>query len=480
VFPALPPDPNRRDEPPLPPLHEELATHGGAHLYEPEGEQTYWLHQQLEHGGEAHGIDGHVEFHRPVLRLPEDWEKPRPLTFFQEFLGADPIRDWPHLHWFGETGFQWEPRFVGYGAYQLFGFAIEEGRQNQSGIGHQLLLDLDLRITGTERAHIQFRPLGEENTGGSFFQFSEPDGYVDNATGAPDRYWIEGEFYSIFQGWFGEEFTPRDYHFVLGRFPFVLHNGLLLNDDLVGFVVNKNTLLVGDLSNLNVQVFYILDDIDAFDVSSDLYGTHLTADYRHIFLEATLARLEHSRDSDRDTNYAALSATKFFGAFSVAGRALFKWGDTGGLGDGQLFVLETNWTRAFTGEFARGWDFEHAVFYANAFHATPGWTPIADGNFDRLRSTFEVDPLVAIARGDADDTSGIALGVQLFRHHEDESITPEVALEVPEGTPVWGAGIRYQRKTGARSFFEFRALGNWSDEKRFEREGVFVSETILF
>lgn len=145
-FPALPPDPNADNLVPLPPLQQELWNHGGSYLYHPEGDRLNWP---------AETESAHVE----VLRLPETWQEPRPLTAFSEFLGTGPPAG-TQLKWFGDQGYMWDVRFVGSGGYELFGFALEENSQRQDAIGHQLRLDLDLRLTGTERFHVQFRPLG--------------------------------------------------------------------------------------------------------------------------------------------------------------------------------------------------------------------------------------------------------------------------------------------------------------------------------
>jgi len=465
-FPVRPPDPALAGAEPLPPLDQELWSHGGSYLYAPEGDGA---HLQLSEKQQE-----------DRLRLPEDYRPPQPVTLFQDFLGADPIRYWPRLHWFGKDGFQWEPRFVGYGAYQIFGFALEEGDQVQSGIGHQLQIDLDFRVTGTERVHVQFRPVGEENTGGSFYQFTDPVGYVDNSTAAPDRYWLEGEIYSIFGGLLGDPFTPRDYHFIVGRFPFALQNQLLMNDEAIGVAVNKNTIRLGTLSNLNVQVFYFFDDIENSQPTSDVVGTNVSADYRHVFFELTAAHLNRSSRWQSDVNYAAVGATKFLGPVSLAGRVMAKWGDRHGTGDGYLFVIESNWTRAYDQGWLHRLGFEQGVYYANAFRATQGWEPIAGANFDRLRNAFAVDPLVSIARGATDDTTGVSAGVQLFRDHQDASLTPEIAYEAPGGQSVWGFGLQFQRKTSQRSFFDIRGVINWSDNDALQRHGVFASETILF
>ena len=464
-FPPLPPPPGEDGLEPLPPLDAELFHHGGSYLYAPEGDQWNWPDE----------CDGHYQ----VLRLPEDWQKPRPVTGHRDFVGVGPI----HLHgqWpAGECGcgYDWEPRFVGYGQYEIFGLAFEENNQRQDGIGHQLLIELDLRLTGTERFHMQFRPVGRKNTGGSFYQFSNPSSYIDNSTAVPDRYWFEGEIHSIFGGHL-DPFAVADVHFVLGRYPFQLHNNLLMNTDLLGFVVNKNTIYLGNLSNLNVQMFAAREDIAAY-VGADgyVYGMNITADHRHGFYEATYYFLQHEFNDNPDMHFLAFSRTQLYGPWVVATRAMCKLGDAAGTGDGQLFVVESNRTKVYD---AKPLGIEYGVWYCNAFYATDGWRPISGGGFDRLRASFEVDPLINISVGTpAGDNWGVSLGVQLFRHHEDESIIPEIAVQAPMNELVYGFGLRYLRKTSARSFLEVLGVINVSDDPQFDREGVFAGKTIIF
>lgn len=450
---------------PLPPLADELYEHGGSYLYCPEGDRLGWTDHR----------DSHYEY----LRLPESWQKPRPLTAFAEFLGADAIKQYPLLKWFGPGGDSWEPRFVGYGDYQMFAFAFEANHQRSDAIGHQLRVELDLRLTGTERFHVQFRPLGKGNTGGSYYQFNDPSGYIDNSTGEPDRYWFEGELYSMFSS-FLDPFAVRDYHVVAGKFPFFLHNALLINEEILGVVVNKNTITGGSVSNANVQAIAGFNDVDTYpDEQTRIYGVNASVDYRRALLEATYMYGAAETDSSRDAHYLAVSATKQFGPRTMALRTLFKIGDKGGDGSGQLFVLENNFTRVWD---SKPCGVEYGVFYANVFGATEGWNSLGGSNFNRLRSAFEVNPLVVISSGRVlmNDIWGASAGVQLFRHHEDESIIPEVAFQSPEGEPVWGLGLRYLRKTGRRTFFEALGVANVSDDLAFRREGVFLSETIVF
>ena len=462
-FPALPPDPYAAEREPLPPLETELWNHGGSYLYAPEGDHLNWP---------PPGSDEHFDH----LRLPEDWVEPKPWTAFSEFLGADPV--FADGKWLGANGYDWDLRFVGYGGYSLFAFALEQNNQRQDVIGHQLRIELDLQLTGTERFHVQLRPLGEKGSGGSYYQFSDPEGYVSNATGEPQRFWFEGELHSIF-GAYLDPFAVWDYNIVAGKFPYMLHNSLLMNDEILGAVLSKNTNYVGRLSNLNIQLVCAANDVDAIgNADGAMYGTHISADYRGGFYEATYAYYNREGDSTRDAHFAAFSGTKFFGPASVAARGLFKFGDEGGRGSGQLFTVESNRSQYFH---HNRLGFEEAVYYCNAFYNTAGWNSISGGNLNRIRTAFETNPLVRISAGSLPVRNlGVAVGVQLFRHHQDESFIPEVAFESPDGIAVTGFGLRYLRKTGSRSYFEALGTFTLSDDPRFDREGVFTSYNIAF
>ncbi len=470
-FPSLPPAPRPKDpaDIELPPLEWELQNHGGSYLYHAEGDLLGWPTKGVDPG------------HWQKLRLPEDYQKPRPVTYFQEFLGADPIHPRLEWHWPGLYGFQWEPRFVGYGSYSLFGIAFEQDSQRSDLIGHQAIIDMDLALTGTERVHVQMRPVGEANSGGSYYQFNHPSGYVDNSTAVPQRYWIEAEFGSLLGGYF-DPIAPMDVGLTMGKFVYALHNNLLINDEILAIALNKNTILHEPLSNLNVQLVYAPTDVNNVgDAHAGLAALHMQAEYRRSLLEATYSYLIADGPNAGSAHYLAFSGTRFIGPMSVAGRALFKVGDESPRRDGQLFVLESNFNRAFDAGWPKALGIEHAVTYANLFYATEGWNSISGGNFNRLTTSFAVNPLITLSRGLAlSDTVGCAIGSRLFRHHEDDAWIPEIALEFPDGNSVLGFGLRWQHRTGKRSFFEAGLIKTFSDDGLYRREGVMATQTIVF
>ena len=449
----------------LPPLEEELWQHGGSYLYCPEGDHLGWPANDTEADYD-------------VLRLPEDHVDPEPFTLFSQFLGEDPVKQHPFLHWFGPCAYNWDPRFVAYGSYQASAIAYKQNKTRNDGLAHQLIVDMDLALTGTERFHVQFRPIGKGSTGGSYYRFSDPEGYVDNSTGAPQRFWFEGELHSMFSG-FVDPFAVRDVNIAVGKFPLLFQNQLLMNDEVLGLAVSKNTLFVGDTSNVNVQAIYAPSDVNnVADDNSRLYGVSAFVDYKKVFYETSYLFVETPDAPGRNQHFYAIGRTALYGQLTCTGRALFKIGDDAGTGSGELYVFESNYTQVFP---THPLGIEFGVAYFNAFYSTSGWNSAGGGGFNRLQASFDVNPLVALSTGmTVGEDYGASFGIQFFRHHEDESIAPEFAFQAPDGDAVYGLGLRYQRKTGNRTFFEVLSLVNFSDNPTLRRDGVFVSETIVF
>ncbi len=467
-FPALPPEPVEEDEregggqPALPPLERELSDRGGSYLYAPEGDAI------------ASGYSRQLT-HHPLLRLPEDWIEPQPLTLGAPYLGTGPVQ--LRGRWPGADGYAWEPRFVQSGSYQVFGFGIEQGGNEQVALGHQLILDFDLRLTGTERFHVQYRPIGRNGSGGSYYQFTDPSGYVDASTAEPSRYWFEGELASML-GSYLPPFAATDITVTAGKFPFAAHNFLLINDELLGVMLSQDNLRLGSLSNINLQGFYFFNDVSApYADDGRVIGVHASVDQRGAFHELTYAYWD-PRDGRGSVHHAAASRTEYWGAYTVAARALFKFAPDQRFGNGQLFVLEVN--RELT-TVHHPFGFEPHLVFANLYWATKGWRGIAGANFNRLETAFELNPLVSIGAGiQPDDRWGIAGGVQCFRHDEDESLTLELAMESIRDEPAWGIGLRYQEKLSARTWWELLAIANESNDSSRDRTGAFVSWFVLW
>ncbi len=463
-FPSPPESPSASS---LPPLDQERQWHGGSFLYDPPQDPRHLGYEPL------------VPYE--YLRLPPGWHKPRPWTWGAEFLGTDPV--FPSRgKWFGSQGYHWETRMVVYGLYRLLGIALDTSAGRQDLLGHQLLLELDWRLTGTERVHVQMVPLGNKRSGGSYYRFSDPEGYVDNATAVPDRYWVELELESVLGHWLQAPRLPADWNVAMGQVPVWLHNGLLVNDDMLGVVVSKNTLIQPPWSNLNLMAFAFLDDVDALPgISADLYGLHLSMDLHGHFWEFSYLHYNPRRVVGRNADYVAWSYTHFWGLWTITGRVMLKNGDRLGSGSGQLYAVELLRKVKPSGPWLARWGVDQMVWYATGIRTVGGWNSPASGTFDRLTLTFELDPLITVpAAPDASDTYAVALGCMIQGHHQHWALIPEVAWQQPQHRPVWGASITWWCKLGRRSFVQVRGLWTGSSHAALRRRGVLVAWFWLF
>jgi hypothetical protein len=411
--------------------------------------------------------------------LPEDYQKPRPLyTHWQGFLDGEPIRLYPNLHW-PFNGYQITPALTVYGSYHLFAVGFQEGNDEVAGIGHQLFLDADLAFGATERIHAQWRPIGEKNTGGSLLRLNDDVDYIDNSSALPQRLWLEADISEVFSGIIPDT-AMADFLVTAGLFPYFLHNRLLISDDIVGVMISKNDLIHEPFSKILIQVFGAFDEVDAFanEQHVRIFGTHWFADWQSRNLEATYVRMMDDSDPSRNQDYYALSVTQLWGVWNFAGRVLLQMGDDGRDGSGQLYVWEANWTRYFHTHIL---GFESLLWYATAFWATEGWQSISGGNFDRLRSTFAVNPLVRLTVDPTGvENRGIAMGTEFFAWHKDLAVIPEIAVEFPGDDEVVGFGMRVRRKMGKRSQLELRGISSISAADSLRRHGAFLEWSMFF
>lgn len=410
--------------------------------------------------------------------LPEDFPKPRPLyTHWQGFLDPEPIRLYPRLHW-PFHGTQITPALAVYGSYNLFATAFEQAHDERIGIGHHLVIDADLSFGATERIHAQWRPFGEKNKGGSFLQLNDDVDYIDNSSALPQRLWLEADISEVMSGVIPDT-AVADILITAGLFPFSLHNRLLIDDDVTGVIVSKNDLIVEPFSKILIQVFGAFDEVDAFASEQHIriFGTHWFVDWQSRNVEATYVRMMDETNSSRNQDYYALSLTQLLGLWNFAGRSLLQMGDDGRDGSGQLYVFESNYTRYFEHEIL---GFESLLLYATAFWASEGWQSISGGNFDRLRNTFSVNPLVRLSADPAGvENRGFALGTEFFALRKDLAVIPEVAVEFPADDEVVGLGTRVRRKLNKRSQLEVRGITSLTGADHLRRHGVFL-ELITF
>ena len=116
-------------------------------------------------------------------------------------------------------------------------------------IATRLNLDVDFKITGTERIHAFFTPL-QDNAKFTRFEFGgggDNDDLTEEFDPEPQTLFFEGDFGSLYSGFSGNE-ASFDLPFTVGLFPLFLQNGIWANDAILGGAVSfpaKNSAALG-------------------------------------------------------------------------------------------------------------------------------------------------------------------------------------------------------------------------------------------
>ncbi|MCI5044025.1 MAG: hypothetical protein MRY72_04950 [Aquisalinus sp.] len=360
-------------------------------------------------------------------------------------------------------------------------------------VAARLNLDVDLKLTATERIHAFFQPIQEglnftryEFGGGNRDETADPaiETSID-----PVTLFFEGDLGAILAG-FTDTYKPYDLPITFGRVPMLLQNGIWMEDAFLGaaFAIPARNSQRFDISNYDITFFAGLDEItsDAFVNDNGKRGDHEARmagvvgffEFDEGYLEAGYAYLNDGDHSNGDHSYHNITAAftkRYFGKISNSTRVIINTGQDPGPGfedtaDGVLFLSENSLITSKPLTF---------VPYAN-FWAGFGKTQSvarAGAAEDILRNTgltFESDGLTGYPTLDATgiDTVGGAIGVQNLFSLEQQLVM-EVSAVVPHGDKQGpakdvqlGAGIRYQRPLTNAVIFRADAMyGHFGDDR---------------
>lgn len=340
--------------------------------------------------------------------------------------------------------------------------AVETGQ-----VATRLNLDVDLKLTATERLHALFRPIDK---GGKFSRYeffgddhNQGDAIID---GNPDTLFFEGDVGSIVAGFTGE-YQKFDLPIAAGLTPMLFQNGVWAEDAFVGGAVSipaRNSRLL-DISNMDVTLFGGFDKVTtpAFKNADGV----LNDDDAYVFGIATFVEANHGyweggyglvkgrgSFSDQDYHSLTLAFTRRYGGWlSNSLRTVYTFGQNPDnnkqqTADGIIFLVENSFVTSKPSTL---------VPYFNAWVGFDRPQPLADdtGLLKNTGINFETDALTGFPKLDdtGHDTFGGALGIQ-YLFNLDKQIVFEVAtVQVMGGfnevgraakDDQYAVGIRYQ------------------------------------
>jgi hypothetical protein len=310
-------------------------------------------------------------------------------------------------------------------------------------IATRLNLDVDLKITGTERLHAFFTPIQENNN--KFTRFEFGGGNADEQFNGeldldPQTLFFEGDLGSLYSGASGEE-ASFDLPFTVGLFPLFLQNGIWANDAILGGAVSlpaKNSAELG-LANFDVTFFAAFDNIDNAGIIgaadsdnhlANLYGVTAFIDAFSGYVEAGYGLIQGRDERDGLLTHflTAAYSRRYLNTLSNSTRVFANFGeDPEGHSDGLAILSENSLISGLPSTL---------LPYANFFVGFGNPQPLVDGNgagiLKNVGINFETDALTGYPKLDdtGSNTLGGAIGLQ-YLFNLDEQLVFEVAMVQP-------------------------------------------------
>jgi hypothetical protein len=205
------------------------------------------------------------------------------------------------------------PLLPGLAVYGDWRTAVAYNNNNGKDIAQiatRLNIDVDLKITGTERIHAFFTPIQDNNVY-TRFEFAGGDGdelFNDEFDPDPETLFFEGDVGSIYSGISGKD-ASFDLPFTVGLFPLFLQNGIWANDAILGGAVSlpaKNSAALG-LANFDVTFFAAFKNVNNAGIigadeddndNANLYGATAFIDAFGGYIEAGYGLIQGRDEQD--------------------------------------------------------------------------------------------------------------------------------------------------------------------------------------
>lgn len=388
-------------------------------------------------------------------------EPPRPPIEIGRRQYTSGIYD-PSDTFFGEKN----PLLPGLAIYGDWRTAIASNNNNGkdvSQIATRLNIDVDFKITGTERIHAFFTPL-QDNNKFTRYEFGGSgvgkDAFTEEFDPDPQTLFFEGDLGSIYTGFSGRE-ASFDLPFTFGLYPLFLQNGIWANDAILGAAASlpaKNSAALG-LANFDITFFAAFDDVDnagiigkAADANelANLYGVTAFIDAFDGYIEAGYGLIEGKDERDGLVTHflTAAYSRRYFNTISNSTRLFANFGDDPeGTSDGFAIISENSLITSLPSTL---------IPYANFFVGFGSPQPLVDGNgagiLKNVGINFETDTLTNYPKLDdtGADAAGGAIGIQ-YLFDLDQQLVFEFATVQPfdEGgggvkAAQYALGMRYQ------------------------------------
>jgi len=363
------------------------------------------------------------------------------------------------------------------------------GNTSQGVLASRLNIDVDLKLTATERIHAFFGPL---NQGTDFSQWGIFGPNKDSSfpiNGNIAALYFEGDLGSIYSGLSGSN-ARFDLPFTAGFVPLLFQNGIWLDDAFIGgaFTIPARNCPALDISNMDITFFAAFDKVSSqalIDPDGNLNQNSGRIFGATTFIEAWGGYWEFgygytqglgSQENFSYSNLAGSYTRRYFGKISNSLRVIGCFGQDPGPGqqetaNGVIFIMENSLitSRPLT-----------LVPYCNLWVGIDkpqslARDVLAGGILKNTGILFETDGMTGSPTLDAtaNDTYGAALGVEYLFNLNQQIVVEAATVQVIGGQndpdrnaagAQYGVGARYQIPINRRMIFRADAMYGWFDQ----------------
>jgi len=264
---------------------------------------------------------------KPIpLTSPEDQPGRNPpiIEIGPAFLGGGDIPDGIEL----PTGAVWTPSLWIFGDFRTamnFVDAGDDGKDVQEW-ANRLDIFANLRLSGTERFLIGFRPLNEgDNFSGYIWEPASRHGHVNALNIKPSVFFFEGEFGEIFPKLDPDDTGIYDIGFSVGYQPITFQDGIMFNDRILSVALTRDTVIIPGIVDARITALYGWGDVNRDDNVEDssamVFGLFTEADTRGSTVQVDAAYVRSSRKEDGDGLYFGIGSTQRIGRVNTTFRA---------------------------------------------------------------------------------------------------------------------------------------------------------------
>ena len=361
------------------------------------------------------------------------------------------------------------PELSVYGDWRTALAFNDNGANEVTQIATRLNLDVDLKLTATERLHAFFRPL---DRGGKFtrceFAGNDRQGGCElEFDGNLDALFFEGDLGAIMSG-INDHHSSYDLPFAIGLMPLLFQNGVWVEDAFTGLAVTVPALNSRwlDISNMDITVFAGFDKVSSAgiinsqgkvaDHDANVYGITAFIEAQRGYFELGYGFTDGSGALDEQSyhNFTAAFSRRYGSWLSNSARVIWNTGQHRRSGarqtaDGVVLLLENSLISSKPSTLVPYFNVFLGIDRPQSLARDAG----AGGVLKNTGINFETDGLTGFPKLDdtANDTFGGALGVE-YLFNFDQQIVVEVASVQAFGNRTgkvapgdqYAVGVRYQ------------------------------------